>query len=242
MRIARHHDALTYHELVAPDWGSYLSSSIPAGWANLLGSDTIETVQTIGRSLSERVGTERIVPAPEHVFRALQVAPSDVRVVLVGQDPYPNPDHAMGWSFSVPKSVTNLPPSARNIRTELHSDLGLNLPEHFELGRWVEQGVLLLNRHLTTAAGEPGAHHGIGWQTVTDRIIATLSSHQQRFVAIIWGKQAAGVIPLLGGAPRIESAHPSPLSAHRGFFGSRPFSTANTLLKNLGEEPIDWSL
>jgi uracil-DNA glycosylase len=227
---------------VAADWGSYLASSIPPEWVELLGQDTIDSVKTIGRSLSERVGQERIVPAPEHVFRALQVSPSNVRVVLVGQDPYPNPDHAMGWSFSVPKTVTSLPPSARNIRAELHSDVGLELPDHFELGRWVEQGVLLLNRHLTTAAGEPGAHHSMGWQVVTDRIIDSLANHQQRFVGIIWGKQAAEVIPLLGDAPRIESAHPSPLSAHRGFFGSRPFSTANTLLKNLGEKPIDWSL
>ena len=242
MRSTRDHDAVTHHELVVADWGNYLANSIPADWGKLLGPDTIETVQTIGRSLAERVGQERIVPSPEHVFRALQVSPSKVRVVLVGQDPYPNPEHAMGWSFSVPQTVTSLPPSARNIRTELQSDLGLNLPSHFELGHWVEQGVLLLNRHLTTAAGEPGAHHSMGWRAVTDRIIETLANHQQRFVAIIWGKQAAEVIPLLGDAPRIESAHPSPLSAQRGFFGSRPFSTANTLLQNLGEEPIDWSL
>jgi uracil-DNA glycosylase len=160
----------------------------------------------------------------------------------VGQDPYPTPEHAMGWSFSVPKTVTTLPPSARNIRTELHSDVGIDLPHHFELGHWVDQGMLLLNRHLTTASGQPGAHHGIGWQAVTDRIIEALSAHQQRFVAIVWGKQAAEVIPLLGGVHRVESAHPSPLSAHRGFFGSRPFSKTNTLLENLGEKPIDWSL
>jgi uracil-DNA glycosylase len=227
---------------VSGDWGSYLASTVPSDWASLLGQGTIEAVRSIGHTLSDRVGSERIVPAPEHVFRALQVPPSQVRVVIVGQDPYPTPEHAMGWSFSVPKTVTTLPPSARNIRTELHSDMGIDLPHHFELGHWVDQGVLLLNRHLTTASGQPGAHHGIGWQAVTDRIIGALSAHQQRFVAIVWGKQAAGVIPLLGGVPRVESAHPSPLSAHRGFFGSRPFSKTNTLLENLGEKPIDWSL
>lgn len=223
------------------DWGSDLASTIPRDWAELLG-EGIDAVTSIGHVLSGRVGQERIVPAPEQVFRALQVPPSQVRVLLVGQDPYPTPEHAMGWSFSVPRAVTALPPSARNIRTELRSDVGIELPGHFELGHWVDQGVLLLNRHFTTAAGQPGAHHGIGWQAVTDRIIEALTAHQQRFVAIIWGKQAAEVIPFLGDVPRVESAHPSPLSAHRGFFGSRPFSKTNTLLETLGEKPIDWSL
>jgi len=224
------------------DWGDYLASTLPPAWASALGEDTVETIRHIGRMLSERVGEERIVPAPEHVFRALQVPPEDVRVLLVGQDPYPNPDHAMGWSFSVPRGVTPLPPSAKNIRTELRDDLGVDTGEHFELGHWVNQGVLLLNRHLTTAAGSPGAHHALGWEKVTNRIVQVLVERNPHFVAIIWGRQAAGLLPLLGSTPRIESAHPSPLSAHRGFFGSRPISDTNALLEKLGQQPIDWSL
>jgi len=224
------------------DWGDYLASTLPPAWASALGEDTVETIRHIGRMLSERVGEERIVPATEHVFRALQVPPEDVRVLLVGQDPYPNPDDAMGWSFSVPRGVTPLPPSAKNIRTELRDDLGVDTGEHFELGHWVNQGVLLLNRHLTTAAGSPGAHHALGWEKVTNRIVQVLVERNPHFVAIIWGRQAAGLLPLLGSTPRIESAHPSPLSAHRGFFGSRPFSDTNALLEKLGQQPIDWSL
>ena len=224
------------------DWGDYLASTLPPAWASALGEDTVETIRHIGRMLSERVGEERIVPAPEHVFRALQVPPEDVRVLLVGQDPYPNPDHAMGWSFSVPRGVTPLPPSAKNIRTELRDDLVVDTGEHFELGHWVNQGVLLLNRHLTTAAGSPGAHHALGWEKVTNRIVQVLVERNPHFVAIIWGRQAAGLLPLLGSTPRIESAHPSPLSAYRGFFGSRPFSDTNALLEKLGQQPIDWSL
>ncbi|MFZ9088141.1 MAG: uracil-DNA glycosylase [Pontimonas sp.] len=223
-------------------WGDYLVSTIPSPWAGLLGEDTLETIREIGARLEARVGSERIVPSPEHVFRALEVSPSEVRVLLIGQDPYPNPEHAMGWSFSVPRSVSSLPPSARNILTELREDMGIAVPDHFELGHWVKQGVLLLNRHLTTAAGAPGAHHSVGWEALTNRIVEVLVDTNPHFVAIVWGRQAAQLIPRLGDAPRIESAHPSPLSAHRGFFGSRPFSSTNALLEKLGREPIDWSL
>jgi len=223
-------------------WGDYLVSTIPPPWAGLLGEDTLETIREIGARLEARVGSERIVPSPEHVFRALEVFPSEVRVLLIGQDPYPNSEHAMGWSFSVPRSVRSLPPSARNILTELREDTGIPVPDHFELGHWVKRGVLLLNRHLTTAAGAPGAHHSVGWEAVTNRIVEVLVDTNPHFVAIIWGRQAAQLIPRLGDAPRIESAHPSPLSAHRGFFGSRPFSSTNALLEKLGLEPIDWSL
>ena len=114
------------------DWGDYLASTVPSAWASVLGEDTVETIRNIGRVLSERVGEERIVPAPEHVFRALQVPPERVRVLLVGQDPYPNPEHAMGWSFSVPRGVAPFPPSAKNIRAELHDDLGIESGEGFE--------------------------------------------------------------------------------------------------------------
>ena len=182
------------------------------------------------------------MPHPDHVFRALQVPPEDVRIVLVGQDPYPNAQHAMGLSFSVPRGVTPLPGSARNIRTELASDLGMSLPQHFELLRWVDQGVLLLNRHLTSAVGSPGAHQGLGWDEVTDALIDVVVQTTPGAVAIIWGNQAAKLIPRLGSLPIIRSAHPSPLSAHRGFFGSKPFSRANELLRELGRGEVDWDL
>ena len=224
------------------NWGDYLASSIPSAWASALPSEVLERIREIGSALEQRVGTERIVPEPTHVFRALSLPPDQVRVLLVGQDPYPNAAHAMGLSFSVPQSVTVLPGSARNIRTELASDLGIDLPSHFELLRWVDQGVLLLNRHLTSAVGNPGAHQSLGWDAVTDALIDTVVAHSPHAVAIIWGNQAAKLIPRLGSMPVIRSAHPSPLSAHRGFFGSRPFSQANALLAQAGLSPIDWRL
>lgn len=223
-------------------WGDILARSVPPVWASLLGEETLERVRAIGDRLSERVGTERIVPAPQHVFRALQTPPDQVRVLIVGQDPYPTAGHAMGLSFSVPESVWPLPPSADNIRRELVDDLGLSLPSHGSLLAWVKQGVLLLNRHLTTAEGSPGAHHHLGWDLVTTRIIEVLVQRQQQWVAILWGKEAQSLRPVLGAVPRIESAHPSPLSAYRGFFGSKPFSRANELLRELGQEPVDWTL
>lgn len=225
-----------------PSWGPILRAGVPHTWSELLGEATLDAIEEIGTSLSARVAGERIAPEPHHVFRALQVAPHQVSVLLVGQDPYPTDGHAMGWSFSVPCGVRPLPPSARNIRTELSADVGIDLPAHFELGHWVKQGVLLLNRHLTTAVGQPGAHHQQGWERVTNRIVEVVATHNDSFVSIIWGKQAAGVLPLLRGTPVIESAHPSPLSAHRGFFGSKPFSRANQFLEKLGRTPIDWRL
>ena len=225
-----------------PDWGSRLRDAFPEPWASRIGEDVKGNIQAIGNRLAERVGTEQIVPHPDHVFRALQIAPEDVRVVIVGQDPYPNASHAMGLSFSVPAGTTPLPGSAKNIRTELSSDLGLALPDHFDLRSWVERGVLLLNRHLTSAVGSPGAHQSLGWDTVTNRIIDVLAETQSNWVGIVWGKQAAQLIPRFGSAAVVQSAHPSPLSAHRGFFGSKPFSTTNDLLEARGQEPVDWSL
>lgn len=224
------------------DTGQRLVASVPPTWSRHLPAEILERIGQIGQSLGARVGTEQIVPHPDHVFRALQVAPEDVRVVLVGQDPYPNASHAMGLSFSVPRGVSPLPASARNIRTELASDLGISLPEHFELLRWVDQGVLLLNRHLTSAVRAPGAHQSLGWAVVTDALIDVAVANTPGAVAIIWGNQAATLIPRLGELPVIRSAHPSPLSAHRGFFGSRPFSRTNHLLREMGAGEIDWRL
>ena len=224
------------------DLGRRLVASIPSAWSAQLPEEVLGRVDQIGQNLRGRVGSESIVPHPDHVFRALQVPPEDVRIVLVGQDPYPNAQHAMGLSFSVPRGVTPLPGSARNIRTELASDLDRSLPQHFELLRWVDQGVLLLNRHLTGAVGSPGAHQGLGWAEVTDALIDVVATTTPGAVAIIWGNHAAKLIPRLGALPIIRSAHPSPLSAHRGFVGSRPFSRANALLRELGRGEVDWDL
>lgn len=223
-------------------WGDRLVGLVPPSWSDALGATTIDAIRDVGDALSTRVHTERIVPAPDNVFRALQVPPDRVRVLIVGQDPYPTVEHAMGLSFSVPTGVTALPPSARNIRTELAADLSIDLPAHFDLGGWADQGVLLLNRHLTTAAGQPGAHHRIGWVPITDRIVEVVVEHNPALVSIIWGREAAQLLPRLSGTAVIQSAHPSPLSAHRGFFGSRPFSRANQLLRDRGVPEIDWSL
>ena len=225
-----------------PDWGAGLTHTLPTSWASLVGDDTTDEIAAIGRALSTRSASEQIVPEPAHVFRALQIAPERVRAVIIGQDPYPNASHAMGLSFSVPRGISPLPASATNIRRELADDLGLELPTHFDLSEWVDRGVLLLNRHLTSAVGAPGAHKSLGWDQVTTRIIDALASVHSDWVGIVWGRQAAQLIPFFGEAPSIESPHPSPLSAHRGFFGSKPFSRTNELLARRGLDPVDWSL
>ena len=224
------------------DLPGQLIEAIPKAWATALTPAAIDQVGRIGQALEARAASEPIVPHPDHVFHALDVSPDKVRVLLVGQDPYPNARHAMGLSFSVPRDVTPLPGSARNIRRELSDDLGISLPGHFELLSWVDQGVLLLNRHLTSAVGRPGAHQALGWDAVTDALVDLVVEHSPSAVALIWGNQAAQLIPRLGPLAVIRSAHPSPLSARRGFFGSRPFSRANALLTQAGGEPIDWRL
>lgn len=223
-------------------WAHALPDTLPQAWADAVSVDTLDQLATIGSHLDDRAPHEVILPAPERVFRALQVAPSQVRVVIVGQDPYPNPEHATGLAFSVPRGVWPLPPSARNIRTEFEADFGISSAEHFALESWVDQGVLLINRHLTTAAGAPAAHTHLGWSAVTDALIDAVVTKSPQAVAILWGAQARQLIPRLGPLGVIESAHPSPLSAHRGFFGSKPFSKANALLSGRGLPAIDWSL
>lgn len=184
------------------------------------------------------------LPAPDAVLRALRVDPQSARVLIVGQDPYPTPGHAVGLAFSVARHVRPLPRSLANIYTELRDDLGLPTPEHGDLGAWAEQGVLLLNRVLTVRPGAAGSHRRRGWEQVTEQLIRALAarSPERPLVAILWGNDAQALAPLLAGVPVIASAHPSPLSARRGFFGSRPFSRANELLAEQGGEPVDWSL
>ena len=181
-----------------------------------------------------------VLPPPESVFRAFAQPMDAVRVVIVGQDPYPTLGHAMGLSFSVDRAVKPLPRSLANIYRELHSDLGIDPAQHGDLSNWARQGVLLLNRVLTVRGGEAGSHRQIGWEAVTASALTALARRGGPLVAILWGADARSADVLLGDVPVIASAHPSPLSAHRGFFGSRPFSRANELLTQQGSQPIDW--
>jgi uracil-DNA glycosylase len=163
-------------------------------------------------------------------------------VLIVGQDPYPTPGHAVGLSFSVSPGTRPLPASLRNIFQEYQSDLGLPPPSNGDLSAWAERGVCLLNRSLTVVPGQPNAHQGKGWEPVTEQAIRALAQRGGPLVALLWGRNARTLRPLLGAVPALESAHPSPLSARNGFFGSRPFSRANALLAQQGAEPVDWRL
>jgi uracil-DNA glycosylase len=185
------------------------------------------------------------LPDAAHVFRAFRTPLDDVRVLLLGQDPYPTPGHAVGLAFSVGPDVRPLPGSLRNIFTELVVDVGVSRPESGDLSAWATRGVLLLNRTLTVSRGEPLSHRGLAWSTITDSAIATLASRPVPLVVLAWGREAQSALSSYatrGNVTIIESAHPSPLSASRGFLGSRPFSHANAELTKLGLQPIDWSL
>jgi uracil-DNA glycosylase len=203
-----------------------------------------ETLATLGEFLrSETESGHRWLPAGEHILRAFAQPLPDVRVLIVGQDPYPTPGHPVGLSFAVDRSVRPLPRSLRNIHRELTDDLGISPPSHGDLSPWSAQGALLLNRVLTVRAGDPGSHRGRGWEEITDAAIAGLVARPDApLVAILWGRDAQSLSPALKDTPVIASAHPSPMSADRGFFGSRPFSRANAALAELGADPIDWSL
>lgn len=184
----------------------------------------------------------QIAPALEHVMRAFELPLDEVRVLIVGQDPYPTAGHAIGYSFAVDTSVQPLPRSLNNILRELKDDLGSQVSTGGDLSRWVGQGVLLLNRHLTTNLAEAGAHYDVGWSAFTDRVIDVLNRKRGRkLVALLWGNQAGQLAPALCDCNVLTSAHPSPLSARKGFFGSKPFSKANAALIQAGEQPIDWS-
>jgi uracil-DNA glycosylase len=182
------------------------------------------------------------LPAGNHVLRAFQQPFADVRVLVVGQDPYPTPGHPIGLCFSVAPDVRPLPKSLVNIFTEYGEDLGHPQPANGDLSAWTENGVLLLNRALTVEPGKPNSHQGKGWEEVTEQAIRALAQRGGPLVAILWGRNARNLKPLLGTVPCIESAHPSPLSARNGFFGSKPFSRANQLLEQQGAQPIDWKL
>jgi uracil-DNA glycosylase len=220
-----------------------LRSIIDPGWADAL-EPVAGRIAAMGDFLREEVAAgRRYLPAGENVLRAFKQPFADVRVLIVGQDPYPTPGHAVGLAFSVSPQVRRLPASLVNIFREYSDDLGFPTPATGDLTPWSERGVLLLNRVLTVAPGKPGSHRGKGWEEVTEQAIRALAARQtQPLVAILWGRDARTLVPLLEGIPSIESAHPSPYSAANGFFGSRPFSRANHLLEQEGAEPVDWKL
>ena len=219
------------HELVDPGWAKALDPV--AGRVSAMG-EFLRAELTAGRGY--------LPPGPQ-VLRAFQQPFEAVRVLIVGQDPYPTPGHAVGLSFSVAPEVRPLPESLVNIFREYSTDLGLPAPSNGDLSPWAERGVLLLNRSLTVAPRRPNSHQDKGWEAVTAQAITALAERGGPLVAILWGRNARNLSPLLGpNVPCIESAHPSPRSADYGFFGSRPFSRANAALQSIGAEPIDWRL
>ena len=219
-----------------------LTNIVEAGWADAL-APVQDQIARAGVFLREQIAAgKRYLPAGDQVLRAFKQPFADVRVLIMGQDPYPTPGHPVGLSFSVDPSVKRLPGSLVNIFREYSQDLGYPPPSNGDLTPWTERGVLLLNRVLTVEPGKPGSHRGKGWEEVTEQAIRALAERDAPLVAILWGRDARNLAPLLGSIPRIESAHPSPMSAHNGFFGTRPFSRANELLERQGASPVDWRL
>jgi uracil-DNA glycosylase len=216
---------------------------VDPGWAGAL-EPVAGRIAAMGDFLRAEVAAgRRYLPAGENVLRAFKQPFADVRVLIVGQDPYPTPGYAVGLSFSVGPEVRRLPGSLVNIFREYSDDLGYPTPTNGDLTPWSERGVLLLNRVLTVAPGQPGSHRGKGWEEVTEQAIRALAAREGTpLVAILWGRDARTLAPLLGGVGLIESAHPSPYSAASGFFGSRPFSRANLLLEQAGGTAVDWKL
>ena len=213
-----------------------------ADWAEAL-APVEGSIEAMGRFLREELAAGRgYLPAGDRVLRAFAAPLADVRVLIVGQDPYPTPGHPVGLSFSVAPEVRPLPPSLLNIHKELVADLGVAPPSNGDLTPWSQHGVMLLNRCLTVEPGKSAAHRGKGWEKVTDRAIEVIADRGGPLAAILWGRDAQTLKPLLGSVPWVESVHPSPLSASRGFFGSRPFSRVNDLLVRQGGAPVDWRL
>ena len=219
-----------------------LSEIVEAGWAEAL-APVEDRVAAMGEFLRAEIAAgRRYLPAGEHILRAFTQPFADVRVLLVGQDPYPTPGHPIGLCFAVERHVRPLPGSLRNIYKELQDDVGVTPPEHGDLSSWTSSGVLLLNRCLTVRPSAPASHRNKGWEAVTDQAIRALVGRRSPLVAVLWGRDAQTLRPMLGDTPVVASAHPSPLSASGGFFGSRPFSRANDLLVAQGAEPVDWTL
>lgn len=218
-----------------------LADLIDPGWARAL-SPVEPRIHQLGAMLREEIAQGHgYLPAGTDVLRAFTYPLDQVKVLIVGQDPYPTPGHPMGLSFSVNPGVP-LPRSLQNIFRELHDDTGLPSPTSGDLTPWAREGVCLLNRVLTVRPGSPGSHRGRGWEEVTARAIDALVARGKPLVAILWGRDAQSLAPRLGSTPIVKSPHPSPMSARYGFFGSKPFTRANELLAAQGAEPIDWRL
>lgn len=215
---------------MAPDWAEAMAPM--ASQIHAMG-DFLRAENAAGRGY---------LPSGANIFRAFTYPLSGVRALIVGQDPYPTPGHAVGLSFSVTPDTSPLPRSLINIYKELQADLGVPAPPNGDLTPWCERGVMLMNRVLSVSPGRPASHRGKGWEEITEFAIRQLVAREEPLVAILWGRQAQELKPLLGNVPTIESAHPSPLSASRGFFGSRPFSRTNILLQAQGCQAIDWAL
>ncbi len=221
--------------------GRPLSEIVDASWVPVL-EPVADQIATMGEFLRvENTEGRGYLPAGDAVLRAFRQPLADVRVLIVGQDPYPTPGNPVGLSFSVAPDV-RIPASLRNIFKEYCEDLGYPKPANGDLTRWTEHGVLLLNRVLTVQPGNPGSHRGKGWEQVTDAAIRGLVARGGPLVAILWGRDAQSLEPLLGDTPVLRSVHPSPMSAARGFFGSKPFTRSNELLVQQGSAPVDWKL
>jgi uracil-DNA glycosylase len=220
-----------------------LSEIVEAGWARAL-APVEPVVAEMGEFLRAEIAAgRRYLPAGANVLRAFTQPFDAVRVLVVGQDPYPTPGHAVGLSFSVAPETRPVPRSLANIFREYTADLGHPTPSTGDLTPWAEQGVLLLNRVLTVEPGSPGSHRGKGWEAVTEQAIRALVERDaEPLVAILWGSDARKLAALMPDVPVVESAHPSPMSADRGFFGSRPFSRVNEMLEEIGGDPVDWKL
>ncbi len=215
---------------MAPDWAAAMAPVKPQ-------------LRALGGFLQEEHDAGRgFLPTASVVLRAFSYPLAEVKVLITGQDPYPTPGHAVGLSFSVDPATRPLPRSLANIYKEMATDLGLDPAPHGDLRPWSEQGVLLLNRVLSVSPGAAGSHRGKGWEAVTEAAIAALVARNKPLVAILWGNDALKLRPLLGATAIVASAHPSPLSASRGFFGSHPFSRTNELLVEQGAAPVDWKL
>jgi uracil-DNA glycosylase len=215
-----------------------LSSLVPDPWKELL-QDYNSQLDELGTKLQKQADQgERILPDKKHLFRALELKPEQVKVIIVGQDPYPNISDAIGLSFAVPPRKTGLPGSLLNIQKEIMTDIGSTTTADGDLTKWASQGVMLLNRVLTVTAGESGSHSKLGWQEITEKIVAHCANLGA--VGLLWGSSARELAHLFNEDCLVQGVHPSPLSAHRGFLGSKPFSRVNQLLENKGKTPIIW--
>lgn len=231
-------DHATPDAWAAPGWSDL--ATLDPGWAAALEPAATSLADAADRVRALVADGAHVLPRPDDVLRALRRPFDAVRVLVVGQDPYPTPGHATGLAFSTAPHVRPLPRSLQNIHRELAADVGVHRTDG-DLTGWADQGVLLLNRVLTVTAGAAGSHRGIGWEDVTAQAVRALAARGGPLVAVLWGRPAQTLAPLLDGVPVVTGAHPSPLSAHRGFLGSRPFSAVDALLVAQGDTPVDWA-